>query len=54
MELEQIPAILYALIIVLVVLFQFCLIFGAPWGQITQGGRYEGPLPVTGRVAALL
>jgi len=47
MELEQIPAILYALIIVLVVL-------GAPCGQITQGGRYEGPLPVTGRIAALL
>ena len=54
MELEQIPAILYALIIALVVLFQLCLIFGAPWGQITQGGRYEGPLPVAGRVAALL
>ena len=54
MELEKIPAILYALIIALVVLFQLCLIFGAPWGQITQGGRYEGPLPVTGRVAALL
>ena len=54
MELEQIPAILYALIIALVVLFQLCLIFGAPWGQITQGGRYEGPLPVTGLVAALL
>ena len=45
---------MYALIIALVVLFQFCLIFGAPWGQITQGGRYEGPLPVTGRIAALL
>jgi hypothetical protein len=54
MGLEQIPAILYALIIALVVLFQICLIFGAPWGQITQGGRYEGTLPVTGRVVALL
>ena len=54
MELEQMVAILYALIIAPVVLFQFCLIFGAPWGQVTQGGRYEGPLPVTGRVAALL
>ncbi len=54
MELEQMAAILYALIIAPVVLFQFCLIFGAPWGQATQGGRYEGPLPVTGRVAALL
>ena len=54
MGLEQILAILYALIIALVVLFQLCLVFGAPWGQITQGGRYEGPLPVTGRVVALL
>ena len=25
----------------------------APWGQITQGGRYEGSLPLTRRVAAL-
>ena len=54
MGLEQILAILYALIIALVVLFQLCLVFGAPWGQITQGGRYEGPLPVIGRVAAML
>jgi hypothetical protein len=45
---------LYALIIALVVLFQVCLIFGAPWGQITQGGRYEGSLPVGGRVVATL
>ena len=54
MGLEQIPAVLYALIIALVVLFQLCLIFGAPWGQITQGGRYEGSLPVGGRVVATL
>jgi len=54
MGLEQMAAILYALIIALVVLFQLCLIFGAPWGQITQGGRYEGPLPVGGRVVATL
>ena len=54
MGLEQIPAVLYALIIALVVLFQVCLIFGAPWGQITQGGRYEESLPVGGRVVATL
>ena len=54
MGLEQIAAILYALIIAVVVLFQFCLIFGAPWGRITQGGLYEGPLPVGGRVIAAL
>ena len=53
MELEQILAILYALMIAFVCLFQLCLIFGAPWGQITQGGRYEGSLPLTRRVAAL-
>ena len=53
MELEQILAILYVLIIVFIVLFQLCLIFGAPWGHITQGGRYEGSLPLTSRVAAL-
>ena len=54
MGLEQMAAILYALIIALVVLFQVCLIFGAPWGQITQGGRYEGSLPVGGRLVATL
>ena len=54
MGLEQMAAILYALIIALVVFFQVCLIFGAPWGQITQGGRFEGPLPVGGRVVATL
>ena len=54
MGLEQMAAILYALIIALVVLFQVCLIFGAPWGQITQGGRYEESLPVGGRVVATL
>jgi hypothetical protein len=54
MELEQTLSTLYSLIIALVVLFQACLIFGAPWGQITQGGQYEGSLPVNGRIAALL
>ena len=54
MTLEQIAAILYAVIVTVVVLFQFCLIFDAPWGRITQGGRNEGPLPFAGRVIAAL
>ncbi|MDA7726660.1 hypothetical protein N8881_07720 [Pseudomonadales bacterium] len=54
MTLEQIAAILYAVIVTVVVLFQFCLIFGAPWGRITQGGRNEGPLPFAGRVITAL
>lgn len=37
-----------------VVLFQVALIAGAPWGQFTQGGRYDGALPVRGRGVALI
>ena len=43
---------LYAAICVLVVVFQICLIAGAPWGRYTQGGSHAGALPVSGRVAA--
>ena len=52
--LEQILAILYAVIVVLLILFQCCLVAGAPWGQLPQGGRYEGVLPLPGRIAAIL
>ena len=45
---------LYGFIIAWVVVFQACLLFGAPWGRLTQGGRYEGALPTGGRVAAVL
>ena len=32
--------------------FQIALIFGAPWGRVTQGGQTEGPLPRSGRIVA--
>ncbi|MGB0661202.1 MAG: hypothetical protein ACPGNV_13630 [Mangrovicoccus sp.] len=32
--------------------FQVALIFGAPWGPITQGGQHSGALPLSGRVMA--
>ena len=48
----QSTAALYAAIIALVILFQICLIAGAPWGRFTQGGRYAGPLPSSGRFVA--
>jgi len=54
MELEQVMAIFYLLTIASVVLFQLCLIFGAPWGEFTQGGHYDGSLPISGRITALL
>lgn len=49
---SQTIAIIYLVIIAIVIIFQFCLITGAPWGRITQGGQHDGPLPVSGRVAA--
>ena len=52
--LDQVAALLYAVVVAFVMLFQFCLIFGAPWGRITQGGSHEGPLPVSGRAVAAL
>lgn len=45
-------AMLYVAIIAGAIVFQFCLIAGAPWGRLTQGGRFEGALPASGRVAA--
>ncbi|WP_394170711.1 hypothetical protein [Saccharospirillum alexandrii] len=50
----QTAAFLYVVIVVGVIIFQFCLIAGAPWGRLTQGGRHEGALPVSGRYAAAL
>lgn len=50
----QTSAMLYAAICAVVIVFQFCLIAGAPWGPLTQGGKHPGALPTSGRVAAAL
>ena len=50
----ELAAVLYSAMIVAVIIFQFCLIGGAPWGRITQGGTHEGSLPITGRAFALI
>ncbi len=52
MPMIQIAAVAYLTIVAGVVVFQFCLIAGAPWGRLTQGGRHEGALPASGRIAA--
>lgn len=36
-----------------VVAFQLALVFGAPWGALTQGGRVSGALPIGARAFAL-
>jgi hypothetical protein len=48
----QIAAMFYALAVAGVIGFQVCLMAGAPWGRLTQGGGQEGALPASGRVAA--
>lgn len=35
-------------------LFQLALVFGAPWGALTQGGRVSGVLPASARVVAIV
>jgi hypothetical protein len=44
----------YAVLIAGVVAFQLCVMAGAPWGALTQGGATSGVLPPGGRLIALL
>lgn len=46
-------AVIYSAFIAGVMLFQVALIAGAPWGRLTQGGRHDGALPASGRIAAV-
>ena len=45
-------SVLYCLVNLGVIGFQIALIFGAPWGRLTQGGQTNGPLPTSGRLVA--
>jgi len=45
-------AVVYALICIAVMLFQVCLVAGAPWGRLTQGGSHSAALPAPNRVIA--
>lgn len=48
----QLAAIVYGVLTLVVVLFQAALAAGAPWGELTMGGRRTGTLPATMRVGA--
>ena len=48
----EISAACYVCIVLLVIVWQVCLIGGAPWGHLTQGGGHIGALPLNGRVVA--
>lgn len=47
-------AYLHSLLIAFVVLFQFALALGAPWGEMAMGGKFPGRLPPRMRIAALI
>ncbi len=51
---NQLAAILYTVLCGAAVVFQVCLIVGAPWGRYTQGGQNPGALPGSGRVIAAI
>jgi hypothetical protein len=54
MTINQLTAIFYILITVVVIFFQLLIVLGAPWGEFTQGGRFKGTLPLSGRITAAL
>lgn len=49
---SRVAAIVAALILIGVALFQVALVLGAPWGEFTQGGANTGSLPSGPRVVA--
>lgn len=52
LNMVQIAAQIFILITAVVCAFQLALIFGAPWGEFTLGGRWRGRLPLVGKVLA--
>lgn len=47
-----IAAILFAVVIGVLVVFQLALAFGAPWGRFAWGGQHPGVLPVGYRIGS--
>jgi len=50
----SIAAIVFALLIAVVILFQFALVIGFPWGEYAMGGKFKGKYPVPMRIAAVV
>ncbi len=54
MKNHRIAAFVYAVVSVVVILFQIALAAGAPWGAYAMGGAFPGQFPPELRVAAVL
>ena len=48
----MLPAIAFAAVTTLLVVFQLALALGAPWGRLAWGGQHPGTLPVGYRVGS--
>lgn len=44
----------FAVLAAFVIAFQLALAFGAPWGELTLGGKYPGRLPPAMRLVPIL
>ncbi len=53
MDVTIIAAVIYSLVTLVVVAFQFALALGAPWGAYAMGGAFPGRFPPKVRLAAL-
>jgi hypothetical protein len=51
--LVTISALIFCILILLTIIFQFALAFGASWGEYSMGGRYPGKFPTAMRILSL-
>lgn len=50
----EIAAYTYAFLMGIVILFQFCLTLGLPWGAASMGGKFPGKYPPRMRMVSFL
>jgi hypothetical protein len=51
---STVATLIFLIVSIIVVAFQLALMLGAPWGQLTLGGKYTGALPNHMRLVCLL
>ena len=51
---QTILAIVFTIFSGIVILFQFCLAIGLPWGSASMGGKYPGKYPPKMRIVAIV
>lgn len=52
--LDNLPVLIFTIFVSILILFQFALAAGAPWGEASMGGRYPGKYPQKLRVVAIV